>query len=185
MDYLDGFIYHMTSFENLRDIFRRKALLSKGKLDQEKWEIHSIANDEVQSLRARVYVWHFSKQKYRPLHSYVPFYFATRTPMLYNKYKEGIQDKIVIFEVSRSVLKDQGVLFSDGNASIQRLAWYGTERVFITPATVSSLSCQRKYVPDGPSGTSMSSSELYADVAFLEFLDWDGINNKRFIEELA
>src|SRR6266705_7213941 len=98
VNYLDGYIYHMVHFDNLRNIFQRRAILSKQKVFQERILYHSIANDEVQSFRGRIFVWDFSIQKFRSLHSYVPFYFATRSPMLHNKYTEGVQDKIVIFE---------------------------------------------------------------------------------------
>lgn len=182
MGYLDGYIYHMVHFDNLRSIFQRRALLSKEKVLQEKIPYHSIAYEEVQTLRDRIYIWDFSRQKYRSLHSYVPFYFATRTPMLHNKYTEGIQDKIAIFEVSRVILKDQGVLFSDGNVSNQQLSKYRGERVGITPITVSGRECIRKYRPGGPYGTNISRSNCYSDVSFLEQLDWDGINNSRFID---
>src|SRR5260221_7070244 len=114
MGYLDGYIYHMVHFDNLRNIFQRRALLSKEKVLQEKIPYRSIAYEEVQTLRDRIYIWDFSRQKYHPLHSYVPFYFATRTPMLHNKYTECIQDQIAIFEVSIFILKDNDVLFSDG-----------------------------------------------------------------------
>src|SRR5260370_41816340 len=137
VNYLDDYIYHMVHFDNLRNIFQRRALLSKQRVFQERIHYHSIANNEVQEFRNRIYIWDFSRQKYRSLHSYVPFYFATRPPMLHNKYAEGIQDKIAIFEVSRVILKDQGVLFSDGNVSNQQLSKYSGERVGITPITVS------------------------------------------------
>ena len=184
MGYLDGYIYHMVHFDNLRNIFQRRALLSKEKVLQEKIPYRSIAYEEVQTLRDRIYIWDFSRQKYRPLHSYVPFYFATRTPMLHNKYAEGIQDQIAIFEVSRVLLKDQGVLFSNGNVSNQQLSKYSGERVGITPITVSGGECIRKYYPGGPYGTNISRSNCYSGVSFLEHLDWDGINNRRHIDPL-
>lgn len=187
MNSLDGYVYHMVHFDNLRNIFRRRALLSKEKVLQEKIHHHSIANDGVQGFRDRIYIWDFSRRKFRSLHSYVPFYFATLTPMLHNKYTEGVQDSIVIFEVSRSVLKEEGVLFTDGNASKQRLSdpeKHIREVVRIIPAATSNTSCQRMYRPNGPYGTSLSCSDFYSDVAFLDRLDWDGINNKRHIESL-
>src|SRR5260370_39320057 len=92
INYLDGYIYHMVHLENPRNIFQRRALLSKEIVFQEKIAYHSIANDEVQGFRDRIFIWDFSKQKFRSLHSYVPFYFAIRPPMLHNKYTEGIMD---------------------------------------------------------------------------------------------
>lgn len=182
MGYLDGYIYHMVHFDNLRNIFQRRALLSKEKVLQEKIPYRSIAYEEVQTLRDRIFIRDSSVKRYRPLHSYVPFYFATRTPMLHVLYKNGIQDEIIIFEASRSLLKDQGVVFTNGNASNQQLAKYGREQVIISPATVLDSLCRRRYLPDGPHGTNQSCSNFYADVNFLEHLDWDGINNRRYID---
>ena len=184
MSYLDGYIYHMVHFDNLRSILQRRALLSKEKVLQEKIPYLSIAYEEVQTLRDRIFIRDSSEKRYRPLHSYVPFYFATRTPMLHVLYKNGIQDEIIIFEASRSLLKDQGVVFTNGNASNQQLAKYGKERVIITPATVLDSLCRRRYLPDSPHGTNQSCSNFYADVSFLEHLDWDGINNRRYIDPL-
>jgi ssDNA thymidine ADP-ribosyltransferase, DarT len=182
INYLDGYIYHMVHFDNLWNIFQRRALLSKEKVLQEQIPYHSIAHEEVQTLRDRIFIRVPLVQRFRPLHSYVPFYFATRTPMLHVQYKKGTQDEIIIFEASRSLLKDRGVMFTDGNASNQQLAKYGREQVIITPATVLNSSCQRRYLPDGPYGTNQSCSNFYADASFLERLDWDGINNLRHID---
>src|SRR2546428_2236740 len=112
----------MVHFDNLQHIFWRRALLSKEKVLQEEIVYHSIAYENVQSLRDRIFVWSYVEHKFRPLHSYVPFYFATRTPMLYVQHKRGIQKEIAIFEVSRSIVREQGVLFTDGNASNQQLS---------------------------------------------------------------
>ena len=183
VDYLRGYIYHMIHFKNLQDVFLRRAILSKEKVLQEKIHYHSIAWEDVQDLRNRIFVWDFSQQRYRRLHSYVPFYFAVRTPMLHVQYRQGIQKEIVIFEVSRSILEEQGVLFTDGNASNQQLSKFAGEKIGIKPATTSDGRCHRKYHPAGPYGTNMSRSNYYADVAFLERLDWGIINDLYTIED--
>jgi ssDNA thymidine ADP-ribosyltransferase, DarT len=177
VDYLDGYIYHMVHFDNLRNIFQRRAILSKQTVFQERIHYHSIANNEVQEFRNRIYIWDFSIQKYRSLHSYVPFYFATRPPMLHNKYTEGVQDKIVILEFNRSILTAQGVLFTNGNASNQQLSKFRDEKVGIIPATIGK-ECLRKYYPGGPYGTNANCTDFYSDLSFLDRLDWDCINNK-------
>lgn len=184
VSHLDGYIYHMVHLNNLRSIFRRRAILSKEKVLQENITYQSIAYEEVQTLRDRIFIRDLSEQRHRPLHSYVPFYFATRTPMLYVQYKKEVQDEIIIFEVSLSLLKGQRVLFTDGNASNQQLAKYGREQVIISPATVLDKSCRRKYLPNGPHGTNASCSDFYSDVIFLDNLDWDSINNIRHIDPL-
>ena len=89
---LDGLIYHMVHFDNLRNIFQRRAILSKQGVLQEKIYYHSIANDEVQGFRDRISILDFSRKRYRSLHSYVPFYFAMRPPMLHNKYNANRTD---------------------------------------------------------------------------------------------
>ena len=169
IDYLDGCMYHMSHFNNLRSILKSGSLLSQQELDSKKIKSHSIANSEVQNLRRRIHVWDFSEKRYRSLHSYVPFYFTTRTPMLRNQRDSGMKDKIIIFEVSRAYLEDEKVLFTDGNASNQQLSKSGGEEVRIIPATVSSSTCHRKYLPDGlPYGTNPHRSDFYRDVVFLD-----------------
>ena len=64
----------MVHFDNLRSIFQRRAILSKESVVQELTAYQSIAYEEVQSLRDRIFVWDFSKRTFRGLHSYVPFY---------------------------------------------------------------------------------------------------------------
>jgi ssDNA thymidine ADP-ribosyltransferase, DarT len=183
-DYLAGSIYHMVHFENLRQIFQHRAILSKEKVAQEGISYQSIAYGSVQSLRDRINVWDFSEKRFRPLHSYVPFYFATHTPMLYVQHKNGLQDEIVIFEISRSVLKEQGVIFTDGNASNQQLGQFTAEIVVIVPATVSQNICRRYYRPVGrPMGSNPNRSDFYADVAFLDRLNWNIINGRNFTED--
>jgi len=99
----------MVHLENLRNIFQRRAILSKEKVLQEKIAYRSIAFEEVQTLRDRIFVRNPFEARYRPLHSYVPFYFAARTPMLHVNKRKGFQKEIVIFEVSLSFLTIQGV----------------------------------------------------------------------------
>jgi ssDNA thymidine ADP-ribosyltransferase DarT-like protein len=148
LEHLQGHVYHMVSINNLPSIFAQKAILSKQRLDQLKISCTSIANEEVQQLRSRIFVFDAEIQKYRSLHSYVPFYFAQHTPMLYIQYTNGLQKDIVIFEVSRTILATQGVIFTNGNATIQQLSKIGAEKVGITPATTNKPFCQRTYKPD-------------------------------------
>lgn len=179
--YLNGYIYHMVHIHNLPSIFQQGSLLSKEMLSQKGIGPHSIAYESVQDLRERIFIWDVSMQRYRSLHSYVPFYFCKRSPMLYVQQKAGIQDQIVFIVVNRAILKEQGVLFTDGNASLQQLSRNGGERVGIVPATNSSP-CQRKYHPGGPHGTNERRSNFYSDIIHLEDLDWAVINGVPHIE---
>lgn len=173
----------MTHFKNLLSIFQVGAILSQERSLQSQVIAHSIANDEVQTLRNRVFIWDYTSRRFRNLHSYVPLYFAIRNSMLYRKYKDGVQEEIAIFEVDYSILKGKGVVFTDGNASIQMLS--DTKRnigevVDIVPATAQQ-NCRRRYRPDGrPHGMSKICSDLYADISLLDRLDWSVINGSDF-----
>ena len=182
MEYINGYVYHMVHFDNLENIFLRRALLSKEKVAQEGTTYYSIAYDDVQGLRDRVFVWDAIEHKFRSLHSYVPFYISTHTPMLYVQLKRGIQDRIAILEVSRSIITEKGTIFTNGNATNQRLAKYGSEVVNIMPKTIENRECRRQYRPNGPHGANPNRSNFYNDPLFLEELDWDIINNRDFSE---
>ena len=183
VNHLVGSIYHMVHFNNLQNIFQRRALLSHERVIQERIGYQSIAFEEVQDLRDRIFIKDFSQEAFRSLHSYVPFYFATHTPMLFVQYKNGVQNEIVIFEVSRSILKDQGVLFTDGNATNQQLSKYIGEVVDIIPIAFQYGTCHRRYRPSGPHGANTNRSDFYSDVAFLGRLAWDVINDRWFMDD--
>jgi hypothetical protein len=80
-------------------------------------------------------------------------------------------------------LTDQGVLFTNGNASNQQLSKFKGEKVGIIPATIGK-ECLRKYYPDGPYGTNANRTDFYSDLSFLDRLDWDCINNIHRIDPL-
>ncbi len=178
--YLDGYVYHMTHFDTLKSILRTRSLLSKERVFAENLGSRSIANGDVQNLRDRIYIWDVSQGRPRPLHSYVPFYFAKLTPMLYVQRQDGLQGEIIFFEVSRSIVNDFGVIFTDGNVTIQQLAKFGTERVLVIPATVTKPSCERQYTSAIPQGTNYNCSNVYSGSVFLENLDWTLVNNDRW-----
>jgi hypothetical protein len=182
-NYLDGYIYHMVHLDTFKGILKRRAILSKEQVLREGITHRSIAYEEVQSLRDRIAIWDSSENRFRPLHSYVPFYFSVLTPMLYVQYSNQIQDEIVILEVRRTVMQDRGVLFTDGNATNQQLAKYGSEKVFIKPATAANGLCTRVYSSKVPYGTNRSCSNIYADLIFLDRLDWNIINDRWFNDD--
>lgn len=176
--YLDGYVYHMTHFDNIKSILHRYALLSKERGKLEKITYHSIAEESVQDLRDRIYIWDFPAKKWRSVHSYVPFYFAKLTPMLFKRVE--MQRDILFFGIHRSILKSPGVVFTDGNVANQQLAKFGTERVYIVPATSRNPLCRRGYSPRGPLGANSNCSNVYADLDFLARLNWDVINDRWF-----
>lgn len=183
VNYLDGFIYHMVHVDNLRGIFQYKALLSKEMLESKGVVPRSIAYDSVQNLRDRIFIVDFYEHRWRNLHSYVPFYFSPCPPMLYVQLGNGMQNKLVIFKVPRSVLKNQGAVFTDGNATNQQLSQGRNERVFIVPAGGKRGNCTRQYTPSGPLGTSPLISNFYCDIKFLETFNWKGINNQYSLDQ--
>lgn len=183
LNYFDGYIYHMVHFDNLPSIFEQNALLSKEILDQKGIVPRSIALDEVQKLRHRIFVLDLFERKYYNLHRYVPFYFAKKPPMLHVRYKDGIQNDIVIFKVSRAVIQERGVVFTDGNATIQQLS-HDDQRVGIIPTTVSGGLCRRIYRPDSdPHGTNANCSNFYGDAELLDRIEWDVIMGTRFVDD--
>ena len=183
VNYLDGFIYHMVHVDNLRSIFQRKTLLSQEMLEREGIKPRSIAEPSVQNLRDRIFIVDFYEHTWRNLHSYVPFYFSTCPPMLYVQLGNGMQNKLVIFKVPRSILKNQGAVFTDGNATNQQLSQGRNERVFIVPAGGKRRNCTRQYKPSGPLGTSPLISDFYCDIKFLETLNWKGINSQHSLDQ--
>lgn len=175
--YLHGSIYHMVHFRNVESIFQRYALFSKQRLQSEGMTYSSIANDDVQNLRDRIHILDSLRHLTRSLHSYVPFYFAQRTPMLYVQYRKSLQSEIIFLEINRSIITENGVIFTSGNTTNQQLAKFGTETVFISPATVENPICARRYSCGYPQGQNGNRTDLYRGSVFLERLDWSVIDN--------
>lgn len=98
-------LFHMTHIDNLPSILQH-GLLPHGNRHQ----IKDISDCDVNNRRARPEpVYH------QPIHSYVPFYFNPRNPMLY--YRKDMQDDIVILVLKRELMLSKKCLFTDGNAS--------------------------------------------------------------------
>jgi ssDNA thymidine ADP-ribosyltransferase, DarT len=174
--HLNGYIYHMVHIDNLPSIFRLGALLSKEVLKQVKIDPRSIAHETVQDIRERIFIWSPFEKRFRSLHSYIPFYFAVRPPMLHVQKKRGIQDEIVIFAVHHTILREPGVLFTNGNATNQQLSQLQRELVDIVPA-IADTPCRRRYRPGGqPYGTNPNRSDFFCGVELLDKLNWFAIN---------
>ena len=115
LDYLKShcveFIYHMTHVSNVPNILKY-GLQGHGNSFQKT----DISNGEVNSRRARrepVYG--------KRIHDYVPFYFSPRNPML---YVQDHEDDIVILVFPASLMYENGMLFTDGNASSSNTSFY-------------------------------------------------------------
>jgi len=98
-------LFHMTHIDNVANILEH-GLLAHGNPYQRK----DISDCDVNNRRLRAEpIYH------KPIHSYVPFYFNPRNPMLY--YRQNQQDDIVILILSKELILSKGALFTDGNAS--------------------------------------------------------------------
>jgi len=98
-------IYHMTHINNVSSILRH-GLLSHG---NGRTSV-DISNRAVNNRRNRIDPFYK-----KTIHSYVPFYINPKNAMLY--VRKAIQEDIVIFSFDRELIKENGVLFTDGNAA--------------------------------------------------------------------
>ncbi len=84
-------------------------------------------------------------------------------------------DEIVILEIHRTILREPGALFTNGNATNQQLSQIQGEIVKIVPAIID-VPCRRYYRPGGqPYGTNPNRSDFYCGVELLDELNWFGI----------
>ena len=107
-EYGIDFLYYITHVDNMPSILEH-GLLSHNAAHQSGLVSEDISDSNVQELRA-------GKSAFgRPLHDYVPLYFNHKNPMLF--VRREIQDDLVVLCVDRSLLVQDGVIFTDGNAT--------------------------------------------------------------------
>lgn len=99
-------LYHMTHITNCASILRT-GLMSHRSAPK----YRDISNSGVNAHRGAI-----TAQGGLSLHDYVPLYFNPRNAMLYQVQQEHPQ-QIVILEVSALVCRQDGVLYSEGNAA--------------------------------------------------------------------
>lgn len=87
-------LYHITYINNLPSILEQGGLQSHLYVQQHGLNYHDLANPNVQSRRHKISI---PGSKGGSLHDYVPFYFASRSPMLYYLHKQKLQQKDVIY----------------------------------------------------------------------------------------
>lgn len=133
-------LYHMTHIDNLASILS-KGLLSHNQARNNNYLRTDIANNDVNVRRS-----HNEPIHNRPIHDYAPLYFNPKNPMLY--FRREIQNNIVILEFSPLVFLKEGVIFTDGNASVHTTATYNSQ------------------------------TQFYSDLNDLNKLDWKCINDK-------
>lgn len=108
-----SYLYHMTHYSNLVGIIKN-GILPKNKLPN---PVYDISNQDVQQRREKLeYIYN------RQIHDYVPFYFNPKNPMLY--VRRNIQHEIIILAITKSLLKIEGTIFSDGNAASEHTLFY-------------------------------------------------------------
>ena len=113
--YRIGYLYHLTSVDNLRSIIEN-GLLSHNCAHRQGYVSMDISLKEVNDRRR------FKSVYGRPLHGYVPLYFNPRNPML--AYRRAMQDSIAILCLDKSLLFQDETVFADGNAANNATAFY-------------------------------------------------------------
>lgn len=116
-------LFHMTAIDNLVDILRLGAIISKSSLDAQGISYQNIAHTPIQTTRSAKLVPH-PPGGY--IHDYVPFYFAPRSPMLLAIHHGNVagcmkkQDDIIHFEttVERISAQNAEFVFYDRNAAL-------------------------------------------------------------------
>jgi hypothetical protein len=106
------YLFHMTHIDNLANILEHGLLAHDNPYKQK-----DISDCDVNSRRSRAEpIYHKS------IHSYVPFYFDPKNPMLY--VRRGMQKDIVMLVLRKELITQDGVLFTDGNASVASTSFY-------------------------------------------------------------
>lgn len=122
-------IYHITHIDNLQGIIARGGLQSYKLLQDSNISYVNVAHQNIQDRRATTQV---PCGQGETLHDYVPFYFASRSPMLYAIYKgivEGYSDgqKSVIYLVSVAEEIEKAkhsFVFTDGHATVAYTSFF-------------------------------------------------------------
>jgi len=107
--------YHFTHIDNIESIVKY-GLLSTNEKKKRGIRHVNLAAEEIQARRS---VMEVNRYPYGTIHDYVPFYFASRTPMLLNviNRKNVDQQLIVYIAVSIDKLLKDNVIFTDASAN--------------------------------------------------------------------
>lgn len=120
-------IYHFTHINNLSSVIQSGCILCKNAMSQQKRNYTSSAYASVQSHRQQhqVPVYPFGT-----IHDYVPFYFNSRSPMLYTikcGNVAGVEMKdLVFFKSTVQIVQSSGALFAftDGHGIMDLSDYY-------------------------------------------------------------
>ncbi|MCW7076179.1 MAG: DUF4433 domain-containing protein [Candidatus Syntrophoarchaeum sp.] len=112
-------LYHMTHINNVASIIE-KGILCRNEINKKALQYEDISNMEVQERREDKIIDNID------LHSYVPLFFAKRTPMQYALKLGGVdwQAPICFLCINVEVLLIDGTYFTDGNAASNRTKFY-------------------------------------------------------------
>ncbi len=104
-------LYYIAHQDNLPSIFA-KGILSHAGVEREGMEFTRVYDEGIVA-------WRKSKRTPagRSLWEYANLYFQPRNPMLYRLVMEGRLEKLAILSVDKSVLEQEGVFITDGNAA--------------------------------------------------------------------
>lgn len=119
-------LYHITHASNLPSIFDQGGLQSHLSIQQQELQYHDVANRDVQSRRKKTKIIEGMGGN---LHDYVPFYFASRSPMLFYLHKQTLNQEDVIYFMTniQSIVDNKlSYVFTDAHA-IRRLSNFYTD----------------------------------------------------------
>lgn len=115
-EYKGRYFYHFTHIDNIKSIVESGGLLSTNLKNKYNIGHHNIANVDIQNRRSEMRV---PVGPGGVVHDYVPFYFATRNPMLLGLLNRKVVDQpyICFIAISIEKLLDEKVVFTNASAN--------------------------------------------------------------------
>ena len=110
-------LYHITEQRNVATICQN-GILNHREVRTKFPNFIDISDPEVQQRRGSKIIYKHN------LHEYVPLFLKPQGPMLYKKFKSGIQDQIVMLEICPSIVDDYQFALADGNSADQDTKFY-------------------------------------------------------------
>lgn len=122
-------LYHMTHYHNLRSILENGGLSAYSHILKRNVSYTNMAHQNIQDRRARRII---EVPPGGNLHDYVPFYFATRSPMLsaliHGRVQgfDGNEEDIIYLATRTDIIKESNLpfVFSDGHGIIDITEFY-------------------------------------------------------------
>ena len=118
-------LYHITHVNNLRSILQNDGLLAQVIVQKNQQSYKDVANAEIPSRRSHTRI---PIGPCGSLHDYVPFYFASRSPMLYSVCNQGgiPQDEMIYFMTDTDTIQRLALpfVFTDAHAIMRFTNFY-------------------------------------------------------------